>query len=480
MEENTEKENKDIFELFSEFTWADRLTIDRTKKRISITGTEEVIFEIKNNKKILKFYLFDDDSKEIKKRLGHPEVLECSAEIDMDKIIEFWNNTTTGNSGYMLCYKYGILKRILLMSENNIEKIKISGEYTKITTNKNKKEILLPLNTLIEIKNEANEIDRVGSSRKQSIERYLTNLAIKKYLNKKIQDVTTVDRGDFAFLIDRFNLGTKKTESDFKKYLNDTDITKIEEFTDAIIRKEIFSKEYLRRLDDYFIKERLSDILYIGKEILALKSEDIKTNIAKKVIKLFDKNKDIKQMESIWQEFFKNYLLYLIFTYKKIIPKVELEVESIKKKFPDFVGINHYNGVDIIEIKTHLKNILVWDESHENFAFSSEMSKAIVQTLNYIDAVSRKRFKKESEQKDILENLTEEENLYHPRGIIIISSKNNITKSQGKLTASQKNKLERDFTKLRNSIQNIEIITFDEVLSIAEKYVENIRTNYEN
>jgi glycosyltransferase involved in cell wall biosynthesis len=41
------------------------------------------------------------------------------------------------------------------------------------------------------------------------------------------------------------------------------------------------------------------------------------------------------------------------------------------KKYPDFIGINHYNGLDIIEIKTHLKNAVTWDSSHKNFSFSS-------------------------------------------------------------------------------------------------------------
>lgn len=474
-----EQENKDIFELFSEFTWSDRLSIDRNSKIISIAGKEDLIFETKKGMNILKFFLFDDETKEIKVRMGHPLQIEYPLDISPTEILEFWNNTTTSNSGYMLCYKYGIFKRILLISENNIERIKISKDYKDIKVFKQKKEILVPFEKFIEIKKEVEKIDRTGSSRKQSVERYLTNKSIEKFLNKKIKDVTTVDRGDFAFLIDRFNLKTKKTEADFKKHLDDTDILKIEEFTDKIIRKQIFSKEYLRRLDDYFIKEKLSDILYIGKKILTLKTEDINTDNAKKVIALFKDRGEIKQMESVWQEFFQKYLLYLIFTYKKVIPKVKLEIESLKKKFPDFVGINHYNGVDIIEIKTHLKNVLVWDESHENFAFSSEMSKAIVQTLNYLDAVSRKRFKNETEEKEILDNLIEEENLYHPRGIIIISSKENIIKRQSILSNEKLKKLERDFTKLRNSIQNIEIITFDEVLEIAERYKENISNSYE-
>jgi len=133
-------------------------------------------------------------------------------------------------------------------------------------------------------------------------------------------------------------------------------------------------------------------------------------------------------------------------------------------------------GTFHIEIKTHLKNVLVWDNSHKNFAFSSELSKAIIQTINYMDALSDNKIKKTKDKKDLLAYLNIDENLYRPRGIIIISSKDKICRSQNRLTSDQKTRLNKDFTKLRNSIHNIQIFTFDEILSITERYVENINT----
>jgi hypothetical protein len=222
----------------------------------------------------------------------------------------------------------------------------------------------------------------------------------------------------------------------------------------------------------------LENIIKHGKEILGLKSDNVKTDIAKGVInKLFTEN--IGQLETVWQKYFENYLLYLFFSYKKIIPKVELKnLDDLKKQYPDFIGVNHYDGIDIIEIKTHLKNVLVWDKSHENFAFSSEMSKAIIQTINYIDAISDSNFKKIKDKKNLLDCLNIDENLYRPKGIIIISSEDKISMNQNKLTDEQKKRLKKDFTKLRNSIHNIQIFTFDEILSIAERYTENINSNY--
>lgn len=471
-----ETDKKNIFDLFSELKWSDRLDIDRTQNKISILDSGDVIFLKKDGINSLSFFVYNDETKEITKR-SHPNKLEFADNVEVSEIVEFWDGLKS--SGYVISFRYSIFRKILQISENAIEKIKVSREYKSIKIDKKKREVLVPLDKFLEIKSEAEEIDKIGTRRKYSIERYLINKDIERYLNVKIKDTTTVESGDFAYLIDRFNLKSKKTIADFKKYLSDADMDNIVEFTDVIIRKKIFPEEYLRRLDEYFIKEKLDHILNIGNKIISLKSKDVKTDVAKKVINLFAKGTEIKQLESIWQEFFKENLLYLIFSYKKIIPKIELDVEGVKKKFPDFIGVNHYNGVDVIEIKTHLKNVLVWDDSHENFAFSSEMSKAIVQTLNYLDAIARRRFKKEDDKKEILENLTEQENLYNPRGIIVISSKDHIVRGRSKLSEEQEEKLKRDFTKLRNSIQNIEVLTFDEVLGIAEKYTENIRNNYE-
>ena len=225
----------------------------------------------------------------------------------------------------------------------------------------------------------------------------------------------------------------------------------------------------MHKLNDHFVKERLKDIVNLGREILDIRKDDLHTKKATEVIKRLGTEK-INQLETIWQKYFEKFLLYLIFSYKKIYPKVMLEDIDGDKKYPDFIGINHYNGLDIIEIKTHLAEILKWDESHKNYYFSAEMSKAITQVKNYMDSISRIRFQNNHDRQKITK-YTEEENLYHPRAIIIISSKNKISKN----TSGSLEKLRRDFTKLRNGLNDIQILTFDEILNIADEYIANIQ-----
>ena len=146
---------------------------------------------------------------------------------------------------------------------------------------------------------------------------------------------------------------------------------------------------------------------------------------------------------------------------------MDLEEEE---KLPDFVGINHYDGVDIIEIKTHLKHALTYDSSHKNFAFSTELSKAIIQVTNYMDALVQDKFTR-TEDKQAITTLTGEAHVYRPRAIIIISSSDRLVSRQQQYDKEQ---ITRDFTKLRNSLNGIEILTFDEVISMARRYKENI------
>lgn len=463
---------KDIFEHFREISWAQDFVVDKINNVIK-DDNQEVIFKKGKDTSVIKFRVFNRNTRDITER-HCVEILEFDNNIDPLEILDFWSTGQTGG-GYSISYNYPIFQKILQINERKIIKIKISKTYNSIS--KKRDVLFIPLNKYLEVKNKSKQIESQGKRSKDGLQRYLINNAILEFLNIKIRPTTTVAKGDFKFFVDRFNLHGKKEKKDFLEILSNEDVDALGEMFMKMVRKEVFPREYLRKLDAYFIKENLEKIIKIGRQILELKSEDIKTLKAIRIAKKIKNIGDIDQMETLWQKYFEEYLLYLIFSYKKIVPKIELrDFKDVENK-PDFVGINHFGGVDVIEIKTHLKDILVWDTSHKNFAFSSEMSKAIIQTLNYIEGISRENFKNPKDKKKLLEDIKEKENLYHPRGIIIISSKNKIFK--GKKEVDQ-DRLERDFTKLRNSIQNIQILTFDEILDMAERYSENIAKEYEN
>lgn len=356
-------------------------------------------------------------------------------------------------------------KKIINPSNKSVKRLKlIRARNKKGIFNKT---LVLSINYFNNALKDAEFVANKSYAYQKSTENYLSNTKSSFYGNHIKKKTTYIEKGEFNFLVDRLNLSTKNNKKDFQKYLDASDISSIEIFIEQLFKKEVLSDNFLRRLDDYFIKEKLVDIITLGKEILQLGTTSLQTTSAQKIIAQLGED-NIVQLENLWQQYFKKYLLYLIFSYKKIFPKVELEDVQGDKKYPDFIGINHYNGLDVIEIKTHLQKILSWDPNHQNFFFSPEMSKAIVQTMNYMDAITRERFKLD-EDKIKITNFTEEENLYHPRGIIIISSNEKLTSKVG-----EQEKLKRDFTKLRNSLQNIEILTFNDIMGISEEYIKNI------
>ena len=330
--------------------------------------------------------------------------------------------------------------------------------------------LTLSTKTFIDAMTEAKGIYKQQGSFKASIGGYLSKQSAAKIGIKTTKGQTTYAKvGEATFFIDRLNLPTKKKAKDFRKYLDDKDIASLEILSDKLVRHSVFSDDFISKLDAYFIKHKLEDIIAKGRDILSLGKDSLDTQKAKRIKESLQLKEDAKSLEELWQKYFEKYLLYLFFSYKKIIPHVPLVCpDTIDKKYPDFLGVNHYNGVDVIEIKTHLTPMLVWDKSHKNFHFSADMSKAIVQTINYMDAVAQDKFKQDDKKQEIIK-AGGKDNLYRPRGIIIASS-NRVLASK----AGEDQLMNRDFTKLRNSINNIQILTFEEILDIADNYSRNI------
>ena len=432
------------------------VVLDEGKQSVKVTGGE--ILSLKKGEYQLNFYSYSIEGKTYSKRDDYGSVT-FPKDFDIKDYLYF---RYTGK--YALSHEQQF-KNIINPLGRTVKKIKISS--TSTTLKFYKGTLILPAQTFVNAMVDAKYVFNRSQSYKKSTENYLSNIKSYDYSKNVRKRTTYIEKGEFGFLVDRLYLKTKKNRKDFLKYLDSSDIKSLEELITELLRHEALSDDFLRKLNDYFIKERLKDIIDLGRDILALGTTNLATASAIKVINRLGLT-SVGQLETVWQKYFEKNLLYLIFTYKKVFPKVELKDIEGDKKYPDFIGINHYNGLDIIEIKTHLKYAMVWDGSHQNFYFSPEMSKSIVQTTNYMDAIMRERFKIPEDREKITQ-FTDEENLYHPRGIIVISSQAKLTTKKG-----EREKLKRDFTKLRNSLHNIEILTFDEILNIADEYIKNI------
>lgn len=89
--------------------------------------------------------------------------------------------------------------------------------------------------------------------------------------------------------------------------------------------------------------------------------------------------------ESWWQTFIKANILIIQQGYIKAIDKMNVSLGGTN--FPDFSLVTHDNYLDILEIKKPTTNLLKFDASRDNYYWDPEVSKAIIQTENYIKNV---------------------------------------------------------------------------------------------
>lgn len=455
MEEEEKKPIDQFFEELQNFEWPD---LKKEDGEIFIDGPERKSIWKEVGSTITLSFIWRDQQGVYSFRANPRSII-------FDKSTDFHNFLYLNSRKYQL--SYGSQIKTVLILDNSIEKLDIRKSHRSISVIKKQKLAKVPLKKFLEIKEEVAKAVKQANSYQESVQRYYLNELVRKFRRKNIKRVTTIQKGEFDFLVKRLNLQTKKGSHDYQKYLNQNDISAMQELTRQLVREHVFDEDFLEELDDYFIRKKLVDIIELGQMMLDLKSADLTTKNAKAVIKRLGLRGSISQLETLWQRFFDAHLLYLIFSYKGLFSKIELELEG-DDKIPDFIGVNHYNGLDVIEIKTHLTPALTWDPSHKNYSFSSELSKAIIQVTNYIDAIKQHSFSDTDKRK--ITAYTDEENLYRPRGIIIVSSMGKLVK-RGRGDTS---KLQRDFTKLRNSLHDIEILTFDEVINIADNYTKNI------
>lgn len=189
--------------------------------------------------------------------------------------------------------------------------------------------------------------------------------------------------------------------------------------------------------------------------------------------KLLEQKTDTQTLEDRWQEFFNDNILYFNFGYVE-----RFEHERIKGDksidIPDFILLNTYGYLDVFEIKTHLKQILTFDDGRNNFYWTSEASKAISQAENYIDSIIK-------EEDTIIKNIRDEYDIHNidavrPIVYIIVSSKERIAGDKTlDYKGKKKKKLWNDFRRLNNSLKNIDFVLYDDLLEVFKNTLNRIK-----
>ena len=112
---------------------------------------------------------------------------------------------------------------------------------------------------------------------------------------------------------------------------------------------------------------------------------------------------------------------------------------------------------DIVELKRPGKKVLMWDKQHNNYYFSSEVSKAIGQCHRYLDVLHEEAASGLRDHPEIV--------AYHPRATIVIGRSHDWEDDEF-----------RALRGLNHRLSGINVMTYDHLLAQGERLVELLST----
>lgn len=146
------------------------------------------------------------------------------------------------------------------------------------------------------------------------------------------------------------------------------------------------------------------------------------------------------------QKFLKNNLWLFGSQYCTFVEDEKINSKNILDGIPK----NLESYVDIIEVKLPTEQLFVFDSGHKNYYSSSNLTKAIAQTQNYI-------FEMEKMSSDSYYQDKNDCKIIRPRGIVLIGSKDELSEEESKYLRI-----------LNSSYHNLQIITYQQLLASAK------------
>lgn len=152
-------------------------------------------------------------------------------------------------------------------------------------------------------------------------------------------------------------------------------------------------------------------------------------------------------------------------SYKYVIREVDtifnsLDIEAIRRPV-DFIGVDIYNNVELIELKTPNAPVISNKKDRNNYYLTQNCTKACTQIEKYLISIEGNKVEVEK----LIRRKISEKYKIPQRDINLI-----ITKPSAKLIIGELKPILRstarhqDLQLIRHSFKNIEIITFDEIL----------------
>ena len=309
-------------------------------------------------------------------------------------------------------------------------------------------------------------------------EQYLENLNNKR----KISDKLT------AIVYDKFSINKKIRSADTSSLFSNLgyiikgrechylELSKGDRtFIKTFIFNQIHNNYFNLKLIEAFpmFKEDIKNIVDIGEKLLELNdNENSALAFSRKYL-----NIERKTLESCWQYYFEKYLKIFFMGYKKFYSQQTFKqmIGYEKESRPDFLAVDLYNNIDVIEIKHHKTVLFKKEKGRDSYYPSHELNKSIFQLNKYLDLKSN--LINTSRVKDkFLKSIIEDDRIYRPRGILIISSKNYIVDDNIKEEVLIR--LEKEIQKLKTTYTNIDIVLFDELIESLKNYLQFMELSF--
>lgn len=214
-------------------------------------------------------------------------------------------------------------------------------------------------------------------------------------------------------------------------------------------------------------KDRLKDIIQIGRDLLVKKSG---------VEKKLGIEREHIGKEYAWQRYFEMYGSYLLFgSIEQQIPQAALTLNSELRNTNsnlDLLTINRYGFLDVVELKKSDEFLFKVDDLHDNIVPTSKLSTAISQVNNYLMLLPYSQesgeLVKGAESATGMLVIGSTNSLMRKEHIEKYMQKNNMTESVVKL------KLRKALRDLNYSYAHIQIVLYDELLDNLEKFINQM------
>ena len=235
--------------------------------------------------------------------------------------------------------------------------------------------------------------------------------AITKLVTRGTDKFLTISESDYNYIHGLYQYEKKVTKDNAKiesiKFLNkkvdeiNIDASETKTMVSRDFKNQIF-KQKLAELSKNEIRELIFDLYTNHSDVFDSKIELFKETDTYKldyIIEEYERHlKDFKDNESEWQRFFEENFNIINPSYKYVIREVDtifesLDIEAASRPV-DFIGVDIYNNVELIELKTPKAGVISTKKDRNNYFLVHKSLPAKLNSLQYQDVLLQKFFLK--------------------------------------------------------------------------------------